>query len=139
MVQVVSMLEVMIKLGETVFQSRDVRGAVWSGVFELDRRASGVNLVAVVSRLLLIELLCCVGADSEGSDQSRRWSPDVASRSVDCFCDEGGSQRSRVTGYECVASAILENSKLCFAPPDCWPSDGLGTTWVSRIWICRVS
>lgn len=27
-VQVVSMLEVMIRLGETVFQSRDVRGAV---------------------------------------------------------------------------------------------------------------
>ena len=44
-VQVVSMLEVMIRLGDTVFQSRDVNGAVWSGVFELDSKARGVNLV----------------------------------------------------------------------------------------------
>lgn len=43
----------------------------------------------------------CVG----GSDHKRRWSPDVARRSVDCFCDDGGSQSIRVTGYECVASA----------------------------------
>ena len=42
-VQVVSMLEVIIKLGDRVFQSRDVRGAVCSGDFELERRASGVN------------------------------------------------------------------------------------------------
>jgi hypothetical protein len=45
MVQVVSMLEVIIRDGETVFQSRDVRGAVCSGVFELDSRASGVSLL----------------------------------------------------------------------------------------------
>jgi hypothetical protein len=38
-VQVVSMLEVMIRLGERVFQSKDVRGAVCSGDFEFDRRA----------------------------------------------------------------------------------------------------
>ncbi len=42
-VQVVSMLEVMIKLGDRVFQSRDVRGAVCSGDFEFERSASGVN------------------------------------------------------------------------------------------------
>jgi hypothetical protein len=42
-VQVVSMLEVMMSFGERVFQSRDVRGAVCSGVFELERRASGVS------------------------------------------------------------------------------------------------
>ena len=42
-VQVVSMLEVMIKLGDRVFQSSDVRGAVCSGDFEFERSASGVN------------------------------------------------------------------------------------------------
>ena len=42
-VQVVSMLDVIIKLGERVFQSRDVRGAVCSGDFEFERSASGVN------------------------------------------------------------------------------------------------
>ena len=42
-VQVVSMLEVIIKLGDRVFQSRDVRGAVCSGDFEFERSASGVN------------------------------------------------------------------------------------------------
>lgn len=45
MVQVVSMLEVIMRDGETVFQSRDVSGAVCSGVFELDSRARGVSLL----------------------------------------------------------------------------------------------
>lgn len=45
-VQVVSMEDVMMRDGETVFQSRDVNGAVCSGVFELERRASGVSLLA---------------------------------------------------------------------------------------------
>jgi hypothetical protein len=49
-VHVVSILEVMIKLGETVFQSSDVSGAVCSGVFEFDRRANGVSLLAGKSR-----------------------------------------------------------------------------------------
>lgn len=48
--QVVSMLDVMIKLGDTVFQSREVNGAVCSGVFEFDKRAKGVNLLAGRSR-----------------------------------------------------------------------------------------
>lgn len=41
MVQVVSMLEVMIRLGETTFQSREVIGAVCSGDLELDSSARG--------------------------------------------------------------------------------------------------
>jgi hypothetical protein len=57
-VQVVSILEVIMRLGETVFQSNEVSGAVWSGVFELDKSASGVSLVVGASRVLrLIELL----------------------------------------------------------------------------------
>lgn len=42
-VQVVSILEVIIKLGDKLFQSSDVSGAVCSGDLEFDRRASGVN------------------------------------------------------------------------------------------------
>lgn len=42
-VQVVSMLEVIIRLGDKVFQSRDVRGAVCSGDFEFESSASGVS------------------------------------------------------------------------------------------------
>jgi hypothetical protein len=44
MVHVVSMLDVMMSFGDNVFQSREVSGAVCSGVLELDRRASGVSL-----------------------------------------------------------------------------------------------
>ena len=43
-VHVVSIEDVMISFGESVFQSREVRGAVCSGVLEFDRRASGVSL-----------------------------------------------------------------------------------------------
>ena len=43
MVQVVSMEEVMIRLGETTFQSSDVIGAVCSGDLELERRARGMS------------------------------------------------------------------------------------------------
>lgn len=46
MVHVVSILEVMIRLGERLFQSSDVSGAVCSGDFELERRASGVSFWA---------------------------------------------------------------------------------------------
>ena len=38
--------DVMMRDGETVFQSSDVSGAVCSGVLELERRASGVSLLA---------------------------------------------------------------------------------------------
>ena len=42
-VQVVSILDVMMSFGDMVFQSKDVSGAVCSGVLELDKRASGVS------------------------------------------------------------------------------------------------
>lgn len=98
-VHVVSILLVMIRLGEMVFQSRDVSGAVWSGVFELERRARGVSLVVGASRFGLVTVLpAWVVWVSEGRDQRRRWSPEVASRSVLCFWLDGGSHRSLVTG-----------------------------------------
>lgn len=111
-VHVVSMLEVIIRLGETTFQSREVIGAVCSGVFELERRARGESFwTGGFSLLRWIELPWWSGIeDSEGKDQSRRWSPEVANRSEPCFCDDGGSHSIRVTGYECVASAVFINS-----------------------------
>lgn len=42
-VHVVSMLEVMMRLGDKLFQSSEVRGAVCSGDLELERRARGVS------------------------------------------------------------------------------------------------
>lgn len=42
-VHVVSILEVIIRLGDKLFQSREVSGAVCSGDFEFERRANGVN------------------------------------------------------------------------------------------------
>ena len=85
-VQVVSMLEVIIKLGDSVFQSREVSGAVWSGVLLLDRSARGVSLVTGTSRCLpVMEFVGVEMGVSDGSDHSLRWSPLVASRSVDCF------------------------------------------------------
>jgi hypothetical protein len=96
------MLEVIMRLGDTVFQSRDVNGAVCSGVFEFESRAKGVSLLAGRSRPWLegrvIELPGEETGVSAGRLQSLRWSPDVASKSVDCFCEDGGSQSSRVTG-----------------------------------------
>ena len=70
---------------------------------------------------------------SEGKDQSLRWSPEVARRSVDCFCDDGGSHSRRVTGYEWVASAILMNSSPYFAAPGVYDSGGVGVICESRI------
>lgn len=45
-----------------------------------------------------------------GNDQRRRWSPDVASRSVKGLLEVGGSHRILVMGYVCVASASFVNS-----------------------------
>lgn len=81
------MLEVMIRLGEMVFQSRDVMGAVCSGDLEFDNNANGESLDVAASRWLegrVIEFELCRGCEL-GRDHRRRWSPDVASRSVDCF------------------------------------------------------
>lgn len=69
-VHVVSMLEVMIRLGETVFQSSEVSGAVWSGVFELDNSARGVSLVVAISRFRLVMEFPGVEGVSEGNDHS---------------------------------------------------------------------
>lgn len=75
-VHVVSILDVMMSLGESVFQSREVRGAVCSGDFELERRARGVSfcgagsLVFTLDDLEMVLLtgveLCC------GSDHNLR-------------------------------------------------------------------
>lgn len=48
-VHVVSMLEVMIRLGEMVFQSNAVMGAVCSGDFEFERRARGDSFAGGLS------------------------------------------------------------------------------------------
>jgi hypothetical protein len=136
MVHVVSILEVMMRLGETVFQSKEVNGAVWSGVFEFDKRAKGVSFVMGEPADLLFIEFECVACGSEGRDQSLRWSPEVANKSVVCFCDDGGSHSKRVTGYECVASAIFVNSKLYLEDPGVYISGGVLTIWVSRICIC---
>ena len=45
-VHVVSILDVMIRLGDRVFQSREVRGAVCSGDFEFDSKASACSFGA---------------------------------------------------------------------------------------------
>ena len=63
-VQVVSMLDVMIKLGESVFQSSEVIGAVCSGDFEFDKRAKGESFANGLSLWLVgrvIELELCRG------------------------------------------------------------------------------
>lgn len=107
MVQVVSMLLVMIKLGLMGFQSRLVSGAVKSVLLLLDRSASGVNFCAGGSRNVagrVMELLRAgVAAEDEpegalGMDQRRRWSPEVAIRSVRDLEVEAGSHRMRVMG-----------------------------------------
>jgi hypothetical protein len=68
------MLDVMIRLGDIVFQSSEVIGAVCSGDLELDKSASGESLAGGASLGLegrVIELeLCKVWV--LGSDHSRR-------------------------------------------------------------------
>lgn len=73
-VQVVSMLEVMMRLGEIVFQSREVIGAVCSGDFELESKANGESLEVGASRWFaprVIEFELCRGCEL-GRDQRRR-------------------------------------------------------------------
>ena len=74
MVQVVSMLEVMMRLGDTTFQSRDVMGAVCSGDFELDKSANGVIFWGASLELTerLMELVARVVCESGGKDHNRR-------------------------------------------------------------------
>ena len=76
MVQVVSILEVMMSFGDMVFQSRDVSGAVCSGVLELERSASGVSLGSWGSRVFTdderVMVLLVVFPEAWGSDHKRR-------------------------------------------------------------------
>lgn len=111
-VQVVSIEEVMISDGWTTFQSRDVIGAVCSGDLEFDKRAKGDSFCGggdfeFGGRLIELDWYPCW---SFGNDHNLKWSPDVASKSVVCLFEEGGSHSIRVTGYAWVASAVLINS-----------------------------
>jgi len=74
MVHVVSILEVMMRLGDRVFQSREVKGAVCSGDFELDRRASGVNFWGIASLLLDVRVMELLELELvlEGNDHNRK-------------------------------------------------------------------
>lgn len=138
-VQVVSILDVMMRLGEIVFQSREVIGAVCSGDLEFDSSAKGDSFAGWMAWLTgrVIELLCIVCA--AGNDHRRKWSPEVANKSVVCFWDDGGSQRIRVTGYECVASAVFVYSSL-ISPLAASGVSGFGCVqWVSTICICYIS
>ena len=69
-VHVVSILDVIIRLGDRVFQSSEVSGAVCSGDLEFDRSAKGVSFCGVGSLLFderVMELLmlwfACAGRD----------------------------------------------------------------------------
>jgi hypothetical protein len=58
------MLDVMIRLGEMVFQSSEVIGAVCSGDLELDKSANGESFAGGASLWLegrVIELELCKG------------------------------------------------------------------------------
>lgn len=94
------MLEVMMRLGDMTFQSREVIGAVCSGDLELDNSARGESFWTACS-LALVDLLTELDwrdCASFGRDHNRRWSPDVAKRSVLCLVEEGGSHKILVTG-----------------------------------------
>lgn len=98
MVHVVSMLDVMMRLGETLFQSREVMGAVCSGDLEFERSARGESFCSGCSLRRLIELdwYC---EESAGNDHNRKWSPEVANKSMACFPEDCGSHNTLVTGY----------------------------------------
>lgn len=73
-VHVVSMLEVMIKLGEMVFQSSEVMGAVCSGDLEFESKANGESFATdapLALADLVIELEFCNGGLA-GSDHNRK-------------------------------------------------------------------
>lgn len=68
------MLDVMMRLGESVFQSSEVRGAVCSGDLELESNANGVSLYGAGSRLLddRLKALELTGVALAGNDHSLR-------------------------------------------------------------------
>lgn len=55
-VHVVSIDDVMMSFGESLFQSKDVKGAVCSGVLLLDNKASGCSFCGAASRVLTLAL-----------------------------------------------------------------------------------
>lgn len=120
-VHVVSIEDVMMSFGESVFQSSDVRGAVCSGVLLFDNKAKGCNFCGACSLVfaaaLRLRLLLGAGVEDCGKLHNRKWSPLVANRSVLCFCELGGSHSIRVTGYAHVASATFVYSKPYGADP----------------------
>lgn len=76
-VQVVSILEVIMSLGESLFQSSEVKGAVCSGVLEFESRASGVSFCRGCAFWLTLDdremvLLVNCGILDAGRDHSRR-------------------------------------------------------------------
>lgn len=55
-VQVVSMDEVMMSFGESLFQSKEVKGAVCSGVLLLESKANGCSFCVAGSRVFTLAL-----------------------------------------------------------------------------------
>lgn len=120
-VHVVSIDEVMINFGESVFQSSDVKGAVCSGVLLLDNSAKGCSFCGagslVLALALRLMLLVECGVPGAGRLHNRKWSPLVANKSVLVFWVLGGSHSILVTGYAHVASATFVYSSPYGAPP----------------------
>ncbi len=77
MVHVVSMLDVIMRLGDRVFQSREVNGAVCSGDFELDKRARGVNFWGIVSLLLDVRVIELLELTTTAVSGLRMWPKDL--------------------------------------------------------------
>lgn len=142
--QVVSIELVIIKLGLIGFQSKLVRGAVKSVLLLFDNNARGVSFCVGGSRSELVrvmELPAGVAEEEDvpdgafGMDQRRRWSPEVAIKSVRGLVVLAGSQRIRVIGYVWDASASLENSREGAGGGVSPWLTFTGVGLVSRIWI----
>ncbi len=112
-VQVVSIEDVMISDGWTMFQSRDVIGAVCSGDLEFESSARGESFCSGWSPFdpCLVMVFDEYEDVSLGKDHSLKWSPEVASKSVLCLFEDGGSHSILVTGYAWFASAVFTKSK----------------------------
>lgn len=76
MVHVVSMLLVMMSFGDNVFQSRDVKGAVCSGVLEFESNAKGVSFCGGGSRVFTDDdreiVFEAIDPELPGNDHSRK-------------------------------------------------------------------
>jgi len=96
-----------------MFQSNEVIGAVCSGDFEFDSRASGESFCSDCSDFgpCLVMVFEEYEDVSLGKDHNLKWSPEVASKSVLCLFEDGGSHNILVTGYAWFASAVFTKSK----------------------------